>query len=379
MATDTTTTQLIVNKLTKAQFAAIEVKSATELYEITDCAHYTEAEMAQLLAAKQNLITADAKLDADLVNDTDSTNKFVTVTEKEAWNDKQAKITADAKLNADLVDDAEAEHKFVTADEKAEIAKIANKANDADVVKLTGDQTIEGTKTFTTIPVVGTADLSDNSTKAASTAFVAAAIAGFAPSGTTLAEYGITDAYTKTEVDSLVSAVYRYKGSFATYAELPTTGLTIGDVYNIEQADADNNIKAGDNVAWNGTSWDVLAGTVDVSGFAVKATTLAGYGITDAKIEGGMITLGANTITPLTADSTLAAEKLQGTAGIDITGTAAKATADAAGNVIAETYATKAEIEGVAKTADLAAVAFSGSYNDLVDAPEIPTVTFRQW
>lgn len=40
--------------------------------------------------------------------------------------------------------------------------------------------------------------------------------------------------------------------------------------------------------------------TVDVSGKADKATTLSGYGITDAKIAGGVITLGSNTITPIT-------------------------------------------------------------------------------
>lgn len=39
----------------------------------------------------------------------------------------------------------------------------------------------------------------------------------------------------------------------------------------------------------------------DVSGKADKATTLAGYGITDAKIDSGVITLGNNTITPLTS------------------------------------------------------------------------------
>lgn len=42
------------------------------------------------------------------------------------------------------------------------------------------------------------------------------------------------------------------------------------------------------------------------AGKADKATTLAGYGITDAKIEGGVITLGENTITPLTAHQSLA-------------------------------------------------------------------------
>lgn len=39
----------------------------------------------------------------------------------------------------------------------------------------------------------------------------------------------------------------------------------------------------------------------DISGKADKATTLAGYGITDAKIVSGTITLGGNTITPLTS------------------------------------------------------------------------------
>jgi hypothetical protein len=39
----------------------------------------------------------------------------------------------------------------------------------------------------------------------------------------------------------------------------------------------------------------------DISGKADKATTLAGYGITDAKIANGVITLGSNSITPLTS------------------------------------------------------------------------------
>ena len=38
-----------------------------------------------------------------------------------------------------------------------------------------------------------------------------------------------------------------------------------------------------------------------LSGKADKATTLSGYGITDAKITNGTITLGGSTITPLTS------------------------------------------------------------------------------
>lgn len=65
-----------------------------------------------------------------------------------------------------------------------------------------------------------------------------------------------------------LATVYTYKDSVATYADLPTTGQKIGDVYNVETADPDHGIKAGDNVAWNGTKWDVLAGNHDLSGYA---------------------------------------------------------------------------------------------------------------
>lgn len=62
--------------------------------------------------------------------------------------------------------------------------------------------------------------------------------------------------------------VYQYKGSVATYADLPTTGQKIGDVYNVETADPDHGIKAGDNVAWDGAQWDILGGNHDLSGYA---------------------------------------------------------------------------------------------------------------
>lgn len=65
-----------------------------------------------------------------------------------------------------------------------------------------------------------------------------------------------------------LATVYTYKDSVATYADLPTTGQKIGDVYNVETADPGHGIKAGDNVAWNGTKWDVLAGNHDLSGYA---------------------------------------------------------------------------------------------------------------
>lgn len=74
---------------------------------------------------------------------------------------------------------------------------------------------------------------------------------------TTLSGYGITDAYTKTEIDNKVSSVYKYRGTVANYAALPSTGLTAGDVY--ETSDT------GKNWAWTGTAWDDLGGTVPLA------------------------------------------------------------------------------------------------------------------
>lgn len=65
-----------------------------------------------------------------------------------------------------------------------------------------------------------------------------------------------------------LTTVYQYKGSVATYANLPTTGQKVGDVWNIKTADPDHGIKAGDNVAWDGAQWDTLGGNHDLSGYA---------------------------------------------------------------------------------------------------------------
>lgn len=109
-------------------------------------------------------------------------------------------------------------------------------------------------------------------------------IDGKADKATTISGYGITDAYTKTEVDAKVSSVYKYKGSVADENALPTEGQVTGDVYNLEDT--------GMNVAWDGSKWDKLGNVVDLTPYltkedagktyAAKATTLEGYGITDA-------------------------------------------------------------------------------------------------
>jgi phage-related tail fiber protein len=96
-------------------------------------------------------------------------------------------------------------------------ASIATKANSADVYTKTAMNTELGKK-------------ADKATVETLTTTVE----GKANKATTISGYGITDAYTKTEVDAKVASVYKYKASVANEAALPTEGQVIGDVYNLE-------------------------------------------------------------------------------------------------------------------------------------------------
>ena len=74
------------------------------------------------------------------------------------------------------------------------------------------------------------------------------------------------------QIKESIGSVYKACGSLPMYDDLPTSGMEIGDVYNILTADPSNNINAGDNVAWNGTEWDNLSGIVDLSSYATTAS-----------------------------------------------------------------------------------------------------------
>lgn len=95
---------------------------------------------------------------------------------------------------------------------------------------------------------------------------------GGTPEGATSANVSsIASSIASSMIDTRLTNVYTYRGSIDSYSSLPDSDQKVGDIYNIENADATHGIKAGDNVAWNGTTWDVLAGTVDLSGYADKA------------------------------------------------------------------------------------------------------------
>ena len=75
---------------------------------------------------------------------------------------------------------------------------------------------------------------------------------------------GSSDGYSKEEINNLISSVYKFKGSVATYNDLPSSDQVVGDVYNVE---AD-----GSNYAWDGTNWDKLSEDIDLSGYQALIT-----------------------------------------------------------------------------------------------------------
>lgn len=79
-------------------------------------------------------------------------------------------------------------------------------------------------------------------------------------------------------INTKASTAYKYKGSKATYEELPATGNQVGDVWNVVAAH--DTTPAGTNYAWTGTEWDALGGLVDLSTYQTKAITIDGAATT---------------------------------------------------------------------------------------------------
>lgn len=137
-------------------------------------------------------------------------------------------------------------------------------------------------------------------------------VSGKADAATTLAGYGITDAYTKTEVDSKVSSAYKAAGTVASVASLGTLDAAHeGFVYNMSASftttsdfveGSGTTYPAGTNVAIVNTGttsspvykYDVLAGFVDISGKADKSEMSVVDG-TDANADKTTITLKSGT------------------------------------------------------------------------------------
>ena len=181
-----------------------------------------------------------------------------------------------------------------------------------DYVDKTSNQTIGGTKTFTTSPVVPskTTDAGDNPTVVATEAQVykkqdkltAGAnvtiatvewVLTISATDTTYSEVTKNDMDTGTSttagvvsakaiadfVAGKVGSAVNYKGQVQDYASLPANPNT-GDMYNVVEAHTTApKFDAGTNVVWNGTSWDAMAEMVDLSNLVTLTTAQTISGI----------------------------------------------------------------------------------------------------
>lgn len=71
-----------------------------------------------------------------------------------------------------------------------------------------------------------------------------------------------------------LSAVMTWKETVQSFADLPTSGQKIGDMYNIENGFTygGREYPPGSNVAWGSNGWDVLHGFIDTSSFLTEET-----------------------------------------------------------------------------------------------------------
>lgn len=169
----------------------------------------------------------------------------------------------------------------------------------------------------------------------------------------------LEDYATKTDLVNAISSVYKYQGSVENYESLPTENLTKGDVYNVEET--------GDNYAWTGEAWDKLGGTVDLSNYALKTDipSLEGYA-TQTWVEGKGYLTAHQDLSAYAKTEDLAAVATSGSYN-DLTD---KPEIPSIEGLATETFVTNA-LGDYAKTEDLATVATTGSYNDLTDTPDL--------
>lgn len=189
-----------------------------------------------------------------------------------------------------------------------------------------------------------------------------------AQSGTAVAGL-IANYMTSTEVTNAItnaiSTVYKYKGSVATYADLPSSDQQVGDVWNVE---AD-----GHNYAWTGTEWDRLAGTVDLSNYVTLNTAQT--------VTNKTINLADNTVIGLATVATsgeysdlLNLPTIVTPVQSDWAQTDTSALDYIINKPTLATIATSGEWSDIVNKPTFATVATSGEYSDLLNTPTIPVV-----
>tara|TARA_Y100000385_G_scaffold276929_1_gene323267 strand:- start:432 stop:2528 length:2097 start_codon:yes stop_codon:yes gene_type:complete len=263
-------------------------------------------------------------------------------------------ITAGNGLSGTSVDTTSGAHiQTLTVGQGSGIQVNSNSvAVDSTVIRTTGTQTIGGAKTFTTIPVVGTASIGDDSTKAASTAWVkdqgyvdssgvtsltlaadsgtGTAITGVGTQtftgagliGTSVSGTEVTISTTATDNTGTVTSVGAGNGTFisSSSADVTSTGDLTYDLSATGTPSSTTYLR-GDNTwatiaagyaSWtaaadSGTSNTILTGdTVDIEGGTGLSSVIATVGTVSTvtmNLDNTAVVAGSYTLASITVDA----------------------------------------------------------------------------
>lgn len=221
----------------------------------------------KVLFAKQADLTAlQAEVD-QIVAEGGEPNVIETVKVNGAALTPDAQKAVDVTVptsTSDLTNDGDGQSPFATQE------YVGANGGKIDVIKVNGTaQTITAKAVDITVPTKVSDVTNDSGYQTASdvSGSISTALAnGSDPYQT---ESDVADA-----ISAAVSSAFTYKGSVATQSALPSSGNKTGDVYDVQDT--------GMNYAWNGSAWDALGTTVDMSLYWSKAELVD---ITTAEID----------------------------------------------------------------------------------------------
>ena len=237
--TDTSISNAVSSKAAQADLDALELvvngkANANAVYTKTEADGLFETIANVALKADASTVTAHtsntnnphqvtkAQVGLGNVDNTSDLNKPISTATQTALDGKQATLTT-VQLNA--VNSGITSGKVDTYDGYA--TTIASKADSSTVT------TLSNTVSQHTTQIASKADASN--------------------------------VYTKAEVDGKLSSSMHFKGTVATVADLPSSDQVIGDMYNV--------LANGANYAWDGSAWDKLSETIDLSVYYTKTET----------------------------------------------------------------------------------------------------------
>lgn len=218
--------------------------------------------------------TLEDKADADSVYTKNEADGLLNT--KANATEVYSKTDADSLLNAKA--NASEVYKKTETYSQTEVNNLLNAK--ADATEVSGALDLKATKTEVST-------LNTNLTAAINTKATAA---------TTASGYGITDVYTKAEVDGKIAGTFKFVGEVASFDKLPTSGVKAGDVYQVGEKE----------YAYDGDSWVELGFNIDLSSYAKSADVATTYATKQSVTEGlGLKANSADVYTKTEVDSTV--------------------------------------------------------------------------